>query len=383
MMVYLFDGHVNIEYGASSELPVYLYKYFYKGPDFTGWKVDSNDMPMQRAAAGTAGERVPIDEIKNYERGRCLTDSEAAHRLSGKAISVESPGTTRLPIHLPGKQFTQLGRKCAPQSNATLLMRYLDRPRDPRLDNATYCEYAELCHPVTHDPTKPFHELEILEPAIPGRPQMRLRFYRESHETSVRMQNVNPRHGDVFYLRCILNHWAVRSFLQARTVDGTIYNTYQEAARAMGLFTTENEAELAFGELIQLGVTPAHLRWMFCLLAVEGHPMIRMWELHQEAMYADMRDRLLQQGRLANPNVCANDLLQELQETLASLGKRLRDIGLPEPVARRREVDMEILLWGGDPDNLTSFESSLTSDQVCYITCQGISFLTMDISGIQ
>jgi hypothetical protein len=37
-----FDSHVNVEYGASSELPVYLYKYFYKGPDFTGFKIDKS-----------------------------------------------------------------------------------------------------------------------------------------------------------------------------------------------------------------------------------------------------------------------------------------------------------------------------------------------------
>ncbi|KZW00082.1 hypothetical protein EXIGLDRAFT_564251, partial [Exidia glandulosa HHB12029] len=35
-----WDGHVNTEYGASSLLPVYLYKYFFKGPDQTKFGID-------------------------------------------------------------------------------------------------------------------------------------------------------------------------------------------------------------------------------------------------------------------------------------------------------------------------------------------------------
>jgi hypothetical protein len=39
-----FNSHVNVEYGASLELPVYFYKYFYKGPDFTGFKIDKSTL---------------------------------------------------------------------------------------------------------------------------------------------------------------------------------------------------------------------------------------------------------------------------------------------------------------------------------------------------
>ncbi|KZW00104.1 hypothetical protein EXIGLDRAFT_761968 [Exidia glandulosa HHB12029] len=51
------------------------------------------------------------------------------------------------------------------------------------------------------------------------------------------------------------------------------------------------------------------------------------------------------------------------QDVLATLGKSLQDVGLPQAVARRKAVDAELLAWSGDPDDLHSFASSLTADQ--------------------
>jgi hypothetical protein len=315
-----------------------------------------------------------VDEIRNYERGRFMTATEAAHRLLGKSISQKSPGVTRLPVHLPNQQYCQMARRDGLQSNATLLMRYIDRPRDPRLDNITYIRFAEVCRLVKHRPDQPIQPLEILETRIAGRPQMRIRFYGADHVSCVRMQNVAPQHGDVFYLRCILAHRPVLSWIDARTTNGTIYGTYQEAARAMGIFSSNNEGEMAFTELVELGVSPAHLRWMYCVLAAEGSPMLRRWERHQSALGGDLRDRALRTGAVTNPVILRNQVLEQLQDVLGNLGRRLRDIGLPEPVGRQREVDVELNMWGGDPEDLHSFEASLTVDQVCkkyllYILC--------------
>jgi hypothetical protein len=52
---------------------------------------------------------------------------------------------------------------------------------------------------------------------------------------------VYPRHGDVFYLRALLLHRNARDWINIRTINGVIYNTYQEAARAMGLFDNRDE----------------------------------------------------------------------------------------------------------------------------------------------
>jgi hypothetical protein len=136
---------------------------------------------------------------------------EAAWRLAGFDTSRKSPGVTRLPIHLRGRHKKQYGRKEAPSSDATLLMRYLDRPaQNPRLRDLTYIAFGEQCSIVTHKPDAPLGPNDVLEHSVPGRPLRRIRF-RLSDDGVARIQVVYPRHGDVFYLRSILMHRPVSS----------------------------------------------------------------------------------------------------------------------------------------------------------------------------
>jgi hypothetical protein len=47
-----------------------------------------------------------------------------------------------------------------------------------------------------------------------------------------------------------------------RTIDGTVYETYQEVARAMGLFDNRDEGIIAFEELLEFGApssVPLHI----------------------------------------------------------------------------------------------------------------------------
>jgi hypothetical protein len=170
------DCHINVEYSGSVTLFQYLYKYFYKGPDEANWTVQKENTKFVGS-----GYRKPIDEIKDYERGRYLSSLEAATRIAGYHISKKHPGVDRLPIHMPNRGFAQMKRKTDSQSTATLLIRYLDRPRREKLDELTYAEFGTQCYLVTHDPLKPLHPLEILENIHPRRPQMRIRFYEEKH----------------------------------------------------------------------------------------------------------------------------------------------------------------------------------------------------------
>jgi hypothetical protein len=51
--------------------------------------------------------RKSVDEIWNYERGRYLSSIEAATRLASFHISQKHLGVKQLPIHLPGRQYSQ------------------------------------------------------------------------------------------------------------------------------------------------------------------------------------------------------------------------------------------------------------------------------------
>jgi hypothetical protein len=175
---------------------------------------------------------------------------------------------------------------------------------------------------------------------------MRIRFYKETHVGICRIQMVYPRHGDVFYLRALLLHRSALDWIDIRTVDGVIYPTHQEAARALGLFDNSEEGIMAFEEMLKFGAAPAQLRWIFAVLAAEGHPVMAIWEAHERSLSADILDRMLRMTATLDPTLVRHELLRTLQIILHGLGRTLADIGLPEPQQSELEVDAERLRWG-------------------------------------
>jgi hypothetical protein len=224
-----------------------------------------------------------------------------------------------------------MARKNGSESDETLLVRYLSRPHHPELENLTYVEFGSKCRLEKYNPDQPMHPLHILEDEFPGRPR--------------RIQMVHPRHGDVFYLRALLLHRSARDWTDMRTINGITYGTYQEAARAMGLFYNRDEGIMAFEELVNFGAPPSQLRWIFAVLAVEGSPALLIWESHEDALSADIRDRMLRVTAHPPAESVRNELLLALLGLLQGLGKTLPDVGLPEP-AEPRGFNFQILdVW--------------------------------------
>jgi hypothetical protein len=366
-LILKYDCHINVEFSTGVALFQYLFKYFFKSLDQANWRIYKQ--PSELPESGAQG-RKPVDEIRDYERGRYLSSIEAVTRLASFHISQKQPGVKRLPVHLPGRQYGQMARKNGSESDATLLVRYMARPRHPDLDSMTYVEFGSKCRLEKHDPGVEMHPLQVLEDEHPGRPRMRIRFYGQGHIGVCRIQMVYPRHGDVFYLRALLLHRSARDWTDLRTIDGVTHGTYQEAARAMGLFDNRDEGIMAFEELLESGAAPAQLRWIFALLAVEGSPALTIWETHECALSADIKDRMQRVTASPPAELVRNELLIQLQHLLQGLGRSLTEIGLPEPTERQQEVDAERLRWGGDPSNLCAFKDGLTSEQVCkYFVC--------------
>jgi hypothetical protein len=357
-----YDCHINFEWSASVNLFQYLFKYFYKGPDHTNWAVvKTNETPT------SDHKRQPVDQIKDYERGHYLSSIESAMGLASYHITAKFPGVKRLPIHLPGRHHGQFKRRNHSESDATLLIRYLDRPIHPQLDDLTYSDFGAKCRLIPHDQTKNMHPLEILENENEGRPRMRIHFFAEKHQGVSRIQMVYPRHGDVFYLRALLLHRSAHSWKELKTVDGVLHPTFQSAAQNFGLFQNSNEATIAFEELLHLGSPPSQLRWLFAVLAAEGEIVCNLWNSYQAELSADIRDFYLRSSPTPDPQLIKNQLLISLQDLLRGLGKKLGDIGLPDPVEDQdSEVDAEQVRWGGDHENLSSFRDSLTPEQVCF-----------------
>ncbi|KAJ7348429.1 hypothetical protein DFH08DRAFT_1000256 [Mycena albidolilacea] len=137
-----------------------------------------------------------------------------------------------------------------------------------------------------------------------------------------------------------------------RTIDGITYGTYQEVARAIGLFDNRDEGIMAFEELVNFGAPSSQLQWIFAVLAVEGSPALLIWETHEDTLSANIRDQVLRVTTHPPPELVRNEVLLALQGLLQGLGKTLLDVGLLEPAECQQEVDAERLHWGGYPTNL-------------------------------
>ena len=83
----LFQCHINVELAHSTSLIICLYKYFYKGPDYTKGQIED-------------------DEIKQYIQGRYLSAAEAVHRFFEYELTRRDPSEKPYPVHLPGHKFS-------------------------------------------------------------------------------------------------------------------------------------------------------------------------------------------------------------------------------------------------------------------------------------
>ena len=171
------------------------------------------------------------------------------------------------------------------------------------------------------------------------------------HAHLSRIDAIRPSQGELFYLCAILQSRAVLSFLDARTVNNVTYETFQDAAIALGLFADQNEAQYAIDEAIATLATPRQLRHLFVHLLVNDCVLapIDIWSKYQQHMAHDFT---LQLG--FNVELGINRALEDLNKTLEEHGKSLSFYSLPDPVSFTAEVRHELERWGRDPTGLCS-----------------------------
>ena len=136
----------------------------------------------------------------------------------------------------------------------------------------------------------------------------------------IRLNPVPFNSGELWYMRLLLRNTFPVSIDDMYTCNGVRYDTFQEACFAHGLLDDENEAELAFAELLTDEVnqaSPPELRSLFVLLTLQGFPTIRIYREHLDELMADMQNE--------------NDLLIDLQGRFSRENKTMEDFGLPTP----------------------------------------------------
>lgn len=137
----------------------------------------------------------------------------------------------------------------------------------------------------------------------------------------------NVSQGDIFFLWLLLKKGATpRSFEEARTIDGIIYDTYKDAAVAAGHLSNPlvNEATYALDEAIQCAASPKQLRHLFVLLVKNNYPVAIAFDRFQ--------DNLIDDRWKGDHSSKKLQLLQSLQARLHAEGcKSLSHLGINVP----------------------------------------------------
>ena len=300
---------------------MYLYKYLFKGPDYTSFHIASSQM-------GTEKE---TDEFKDYINGRYLSSSEAVWRILNFHITQQTPAVKALRVHLPEQQLYQMPRKNAMESEGSQLLRYFCRPLDSTFNNLLYCDYFAQYILYPQSSTQPIQQGSIWiedynNPDIQNNyiiPMVVKR--RVTGNIICRLRTVPTRVGELFYLRILLLHKYARSFKELKQVGENEYTTFQEAAIALGLFDNHNEAFYAMEEGVHLFYRPAQLRFLFANLLFDiPFPAIDLWNRFRDALCADC-----QQTPVQPVNYSLG--LEYIEHILYSRGGNLASFGLPLP----------------------------------------------------
>jgi hypothetical protein len=316
------DCHIFVDVVFTVSIFTYLYKYLYKGPDRAHFNIARQNEDR-------------VDELNDYVEGRYLPAHEAAWRILGFHITSKTPAVACLPLHLPNKNVPRFsGGTSNSKPSTTLLIRYFACPLNPTFDNITYTDYFKdfvLYKASAEELTSPN---VFVEQVIANCPVNKVS-PRQIGLKVTRIQMISPTAGELFYLRALLLHRPARSYEALRTVDGSVYTTFHDAAVHFGLFSNENEAQFALHEGVLSLITPHQLRFLFARVVLEGYPAAALWEEFKLELAADFiaRTQSQEQG--------LNAALQSLSQSVREGGRKLSHFGLPEPARNARETIIE------------------------------------------
>ena len=135
----------------------------------------------------------------------------------------------------------------------------------------------------------PFNTTTVWQDTILAPHTMKV-YRRQRGDKICRINMLYPNTAEVFYLRFLLLYSSPRSFEDARTVDGTVYDNYQMAFHALGLITNETERKLCFNEAREAKYSPAQLRSLLVILIMDGAPAVRILEANADIVMADFAE---------------------------------------------------------------------------------------------
>lgn len=320
-----WDGHANVEYCGSCATIIYLYKYLFKGSK------------KERFRLKNADDVADDDEIAQYLRARVMTSSDCMWRLLGYQTYPASNPQVMIVKLTSQKEMDDLYEK----GQLCDLLVYFHRP--PALENL---KFTELFARFLRGPSPPkwasqenknnaWYKLDI-----PDYKKEQFLYSRVAPDHVIcRLGMIPLTAGEPFYLRQLMINRPGKSFKDYKTVNNVIYNTYQEACHALGIIESTEEAKLCLQQNL-LFATPSELRSLFVMLTSQGFPTMAAYK-DDDIRNAMALDFSVRRNESASNSIVVNDLLTDLEDRFASMGRSMDDYGLPHPIKRITELQRE------------------------------------------
>jgi len=237
-----WNGHANVEYSGSSYCIIYLYKYLFKGRKKVSARVSNRQKNRDR----------PTDEIDAYVKGRYMCAMDAMWRTYGYQTypgSIPAVNLVKVMLEKTAMDYLNINKQL------TDIVVYFNRPTAllPLLYNQMFNEYSwsyKLLKTYVRQPALrdvAFWELVILPLNRPIYIMKKV----NPNPSITRIGMLCILTGEIYYLRILMVNCPVLSWKDAKTFEGTEYNTFKEAAVARGLIDDKSDAVNAFKEMIK------------------------------------------------------------------------------------------------------------------------------------
>ena len=305
--------HINVEFVGSFATVKYIYKYVHKGVDISTAEIQ-----------GLAGER---NEIARFLNARTIDPYDSLWRLFGYKVQDRFPAVQQLAIHEEDQQniIFKEGQAMEALENVkdtTLMAFFKFNAVETQARKITYQDFPKFCTFARN--AWNWRKTLPTDNEVP--------------RTIGRINSVSPAQGERYFLRLMLSHTTgATCFKDLRTVGRTIYPTYKEACKALGLLEDDSEWGRALEEVAEYG-SANQVRATFAILLHFCQPTdpANLYETFKTEMADDFVYSEIKKENCArrdlNMTWIFNQVLLAIDDQLSQMGGSLSSFKeMPQP----------------------------------------------------
>lgn len=308
-----YNAHINVEVCSTIKSVKYIFKYVYKG----------HDAAIVKIGEGQNDVTYNWDEIKLYIDARYISAPEAIWRLRAYLMQDRSHKIQRLAIHLPSQHNVVFSVEES-ESERDAILAAMERSQrkgttltcwfilNQEDQNANHLLYREVPYHYVYQTSKEGNKWKKRKQG--------------QNEILSRMYAVSLKDAELFSLRLLLLHIrGAKGYEDLRTVNGVVYHTFKEAAKAMNLLDDDENWNQTMDEAIQYRM-PSQLRMVFATILEFAKP------LNPLALFLKYRNHLIEDYLLQyDEEISVDKCLQAIEEYLRQFGSSCNNYNLPSP----------------------------------------------------